>query len=161
QYENLASVVATGPFGVVGDSDASHYFGSAPSVAIEKYTINDPADTAPGPTLPVGTLFRWNYTVTNTGNVPLIGWQATDNQVSGIACPRLFALSPGQKANCFAPGIATAGDHENIATVSATNPLVPGSPPVTASDPAHYFGEQGDIELQKLTNGEDANAAPG
>ena len=38
QYENIGSVVATSPTGPVSDSDASHYFGAAPAVDIEKLT---------------------------------------------------------------------------------------------------------------------------
>jgi uncharacterized repeat protein (TIGR01451 family) len=59
-----------------------------------------------------------------------------------------------------ASGTATAGQYENIATVTAT---VSGGGPVSDSDISHYFGSttEGSIDIEKATNGHDADSAPG
>ena len=51
------------------------------------------------------------------------------------------------------------GQHENIGTVTATTPGGTVVPPVT--DPANYFGVQGGIDIEKTTNGVDADLPPG
>ena len=140
------------------DSDASHYFGANQAVTIEKFTNLDPADTPTGPLLAVGDPVTWRYLITNTGNLPLINWQPTDNQGASVACPLLFFLVPGQTITCFSGGTVRAGQYANIGTVNASGPAGPVPP---ATDPAHYFGAQGNIQIEKLTNGEDADQAPG
>src|SRR5262249_57911443 len=63
--------------------------------------------------------------------------------------------------NCSGSGTATAGQYENIGTVTANPPT--GSA-VTASDPSHYYGDtplQAGITIKKYTNGDDADTAPG
>ena len=55
-------------------------------------------------------------------------------------------------------GRAEPGQYENLGTVSATS--LAGTV-VEDEDLSHYFGIQGDIEVEKSTNGEDADAAPG
>src|SRR5947209_5028641 len=64
--------------------------------------------------------------------------------------------------HCSGNGTATAGQYENIGTVTA-NP--PSGPAVTASDPSHYYGvtppQPACITIKKYTNGEDADVAPG
>jgi uncharacterized repeat protein (TIGR01451 family) len=161
QYENTGSVTGTAPTGTVQDSDVSHYFGAEPDVAIQKFTNGEDANTPTGPLAPVGEPVFWRYQVTNTGNVPLVGWQPTDDQGIPVACPRLGLLFPGQTVNCRASGIAEEGQYTNVADVSATTPAIPGGAPVTDSDPSNYFGIQGTIDLEKLTEGEDADEPPG
>ncbi len=86
QYENVGSVTGTDAIGtVVSDSDASHYYGEQPSIALEKYTGQDPADTPTGPLFGIGETVTWIYELTNTGNVP-VTWGVTDNQVRRRAC---------------------------------------------------------------------------
>ena len=162
QYENTGSVTGTAADGtLVQDSDASHYFGAAPSVVIEKSTNQFPADTPPGPQIAVGGPVTWQYRVTNNGNVPLVDWQPTDSRGEAVACPRLVLLFPGRSVTCIASGTAQAGQYTNIATVTAHSAVDPSAPPVTATDPSHYFGVQGAIDLEKATNGLDADAPPG
>ena len=160
QYENVGSVSGTDAIGtVVSDSDASHYFGEQPSITIEKYTGQDPADTPTGPFFGIGETVTWIYEVTNTGNVPLT-WSVTDNQAGVVlACPRLGILQPGQSVYCSASAPAEVGQHENIGTVNSTTTGGTPVPPVT--DPANYFGVQGGIDIEKTTNGVDADLPPG
>ena len=102
QYENIGSVTGTDAIGtVVSDSDASHYFGEQPSITIEKYTGQDPADTPTGPLFGIGETVTWIYEVTNTGNVPLT-WER-DRQ-PGRRRARLPAAGhpqPGQSVFCM------------------------------------------------------------
>ena len=162
QYENTGSVVGTSPTGPVQDSDASHYFGEAPSVDIEKSTNLQDADDPPGPLITVGGRVLWRYLVTNTGNVPL-RWVVTDDQAPFTFCPRLLFIVPGQSIACFSQGTAEPGQYANIGEVVGTSP---SGQQVTDEDPSHYFGVQGGISIVKSTGPaggpfEDANTPPG
>ncbi len=159
QYENLGAVTAafaaTGE--TVSDSDPSHYFGSAPAIEIEKATNGEDADAAPGPYIPEGDPVTWTYVVTNTGNVTLTDVAVTDDQGVVVSCPQT-TLAVGESMTCTASGIAVAGQYANIGTVSGTPPV---GAAVSDEDPSHYFGSAPAIEIEKATNGEDADAAPG
>ena len=160
-YENVATATGTDELGQpVADSDPSHYFGEDPSVDIEKFVNGADADEAPGVFIAAGESVAWTYQVTNTGNVPL-RWTVTDNVPGALACPRLLFISPGQTVFCFGRFGARAepGLHENIGTVVGTSPFTDQT--VDDDDPANYFGVQGGIHLEKLTNDEDADEAPG
>ena len=160
QYENIATVTGTDELDVdVQADDPSHYFGEQASVTLEKYTGTDPADTATGPLFSVGDTVTWIYEITNTGNVP-VTYQLTDNPAPaiGIACTRLLFIQPGQTIFCHASAPAEAGQHQNVASVVAT---APSGPLLPVTDPANYFGVQGGIDIEKLTNGEDADEPPG
>lgn len=160
QYTNNATVTAQSLSGVtVTNSDPSHYFGAAPGVEIEKSTNGEDADSAPGPSIPVGDDVFWAYVVTNTGNVTLHSWDVTDDQVTEIRCPRPFIL-PGGRVTCTATGRSSVGQHENTATVTASSALLPGRT-VTDSDPSHYFGADPGVDIEKSTNAFDADSAPG
>ncbi len=159
QYENLGAVTAafaaTGE--TVSDSDPSHYFGSAPAIEIEKATNGEDADAAPGPYIKVGDAVTWTYVVTNTGNVTLTDVAVTDDQGVVVSCPQA-TLAVGESMSCTASGTAVAGQYANIGAVSGTPPV---GAAVTDEDPSHYFGSAPAIEIEKATNGEDADAAPG
>ena len=161
QYENVATVDGEDPLGtVVQDSDSSHYFGTNPMIDIEKSTNGEDADAAPGPLVGVGDPVTWTYTVTNTGNLPLT-FEVTDDELSGrIRCPRLILL-PGRTAECSAsaPGGAEPDQYENLGTVEGTT--LRSGQVVDDSDPSHYFGVEGAIDLEKLTNSVDADQPPG
>jgi LPXTG-motif cell wall-anchored protein len=55
-------------------------------------------------------------------------------------------------------GSATVGQYENIATVTGTPPA---GPDVTDTDLSHYFGAAPAVDIEKLTNGEDADTSTG
>ncbi len=158
-YENNASVTATSPTGQVQDSDASHYFGEDPAIDIEKSTNGQDADTAPGPVIAVGDPVAWTYVITNTGNVPL-AWSVTDDQLPTVDCPGLPIIVPGQTITCSGPAGATAqaGPYANVGTVEGVSP---SGAVVGDTDPSHYFGAVGGIDIEKFTNGIDVVQPPG
>ncbi|WP_308291683.1 DUF7507 domain-containing protein [Microbacterium jejuense] len=187
QYANTGTVTGTGPATTdvdgetvpsdeVTDSDLSHYFGANPAIDIEKATNDEDADEPTGPLVPVGGGVEWTYVVTNTGNVPLTNVTVTDDRVepTDIDCDETGGntvpgpLAPGSSVTCVATGAATAGQYANLGAVTATGPEttdVDGEPvpgvEVGDDDPSHYFGAAPAIDIEKATNGQDADQAPG
>ena len=177
QYENLGTVTGVDPTQLeVSDDDPSHYFGVQPAVDIEKATNGRDADEATGPNITVGGEVRWTYAVTNTGNVPVTNVTVTDDLVAAadIDCDGTGGnvvagpLAPDDSFTCVATGTATAGQYENTGTVAGTGPEttdIDGNPvvgaTVTDDDPSHYFGIQPAVDIEKATNGQDADEAPG
>ena len=142
------------------DNDPSHYFGVASAISIEKYTNGADADLITDPDVPilrVGDTVDWIYVVTNEGNVPIPGWAVTDSDIGTVACTRQV-LGVGASAICHASGIVTQGNYENIATVNATD--IVGNA-LTDTDPSHYIGVLPAIDIEKATNGQDADQPPG
>ncbi len=159
QYANLGLATGTPPGGLpdAGDSDPSHYYGAAPSLDLEKHTNGQDADDTPGPYIPVGDAVLWEYAVTNTGNVELTGVTVNDD-VLGPVCT-IDTLAPGATETCTANSTAEEGQYANLGTATGTPP---GSlPDVSDTDPSHYFGSAPAIDLEKHTNGADADSAPG
>jgi uncharacterized repeat protein (TIGR01451 family) len=66
-------------------------------------------------------------------------------------------LSVGEVWTLEATGNASCGQYENEGSVTGDY----GSTTVNDSDLSHYFGECPDIDIEKATNGEDADTAPG
>jgi uncharacterized repeat protein (TIGR01451 family) len=162
QYENEGSV--TGDYGsaTVNDSDLSHYFGECPDIDIEKATNGEDADTAPGPGVMEGDVVTWTYVVTNTGNVNLSNIQVSDDMLGSITNIIDHGdgddiLSVGESWTLEATGTASCGQYENEGSVTGDYNDVS----VNDSDLSHYFGECPDIDIEKATNGEDADTAPG
>lgn len=158
QQQNVATATGNpvGGGGAVSDQDPVHYFGQHhAAIALEKRVQGEDADLAPGPGVRVGAALDWHFVVTNTGDVPLSDVAASD--VIAVACPKT-ALAAGESMTCTASGAALAGQQSNLGAAIGTPPC---GPPVTAFDPAHYYGRTPAIALQKLTNGEDADVPPG
>ena len=59
---------------------------------------------------------------------------------------------------CTASGVAAAGQYANIGSVTAVDPF---GTPVNDTDPSHYFGAAPGIDIEKATNGVDADNPPG
>lgn len=101
-YANVATVVAksklTGKS--VEATDSSGYYGSAPSISLD---VVGPE----GPVL-VGTTFRWSFTVSNTGNVPLAAVVVREDGATVGNCD-LGVLDPGQTVVCILDEIAALG----------------------------------------------------
>ena len=159
QYANSATVTGTPPGGLdpVTDSDPSHYYGADPAVSLEKHTNGLDADEPPGPSILIGDLVSWSYMVANLGNVPLSGVAVVDDGGVEVSCPET-ELAEGGSTVCTASAIAEAGQYANTAVVEASPPV--GSV-VTAQDMSHYFGVLPGVTIEKRTNGEDADVAPG
>jgi hypothetical protein len=161
QYDNGAEVFAMAPggLGAVEDWDISHYFGASPSIEIKKFTIGAEDDTAPGPYIPVGTPIWWEYIVTNNGDVALANVTVTDSDPEVIISCGNTTLEPGQTMECWADGIATAGQYSNTAIATGDPPGGLGT--VAADDAGHYFGGNASIKIEKYTNSQDADTPPG
>ena len=169
-YANLGSVSATDPLGQnVSDTDPSHYLGIIDDITLEKSTNTVDADLPPGPALAIGAPVNWTYAVSNNGNAPLQGLTVTDDQ--GVV--PVYTSGDDNGNNLLdsnetwlftASGTAQAGQYRNLATAKAVSVDVNGiTEEVEAEDPSHYFGgaSQPAISIEKLTDGEDADAAPG
>jgi uncharacterized repeat protein (TIGR01451 family) len=154
QYANLGTVTATLPDeSVSGASDPSHYFGQL--LVLQKATNGQDADLPPGPTVMPGSPVTWTYTVTNPGPATVTGLAVTDDQLGAVSCPQT-TLAAGASVTCTANGTAQAGQYANLGTATAQ---LPAGGTVTATDLSHYFGNV--IDLQKATNGQDADLPPG
>jgi hypothetical protein len=157
----------------VVDSDTSNHFGVEVEVAIEKTTNGQDADSGPGPMVEVGSTVTFDYAVTNPGDAGLTSLVVVDdNGTPGSSgddfqpAPVLngvFNTGDTNQDNTLdttetwrytASRTATAGQHTNTGRVTATSAL---GPQVTASDVSNHFGVDGQISLQKATNGIDAD----
>ena len=76
QYSNIGTVTGN-PVDATGadiagitdatDTDPSNHFGATAGINVVKSTNGQDANTAPGPTLAVGSTATFTYVVTNTG----------------------------------------------------------------------------------------------
>jgi hypothetical protein len=107
-----------------------------PAVKIKKSTNGDDADSAPGPSVLVGSAVTWLYIVTNTGTINLTNIVVTDDRGVSVKCVNQTMLAAGQTMTCSGSGVATLGQYSNIGSVSAAS----ASGPVDDSDPSHYLG---------------------
>jgi hypothetical protein len=185
-YENTGTVVGRGPDTVdvdghdvagaeVSDHDLSHYHAVAPSVDVEKATNTFDADAAPGPSVAVGDPVRWTYVVTNSGTTALRDLVVSDDKVDAadIDCngtdSNIVAgpLAAGDSFTCTATGTAVAGQYENTGSVRASGPEsvgpdgLPVGTTVQDDDLSHYRAAVVEIDIEKATNGHDADQAPG
>jgi hypothetical protein len=176
QYENTGTVVGDAPDGSQpSDEDPSHHTGVEPAVDIEKSTNTVDADEPTGPLVLVGNPVRWTYVVTNTGNTDLTDVTVTDDQIdaSEIDCgdgTNVVAgpLAPDESFTCTATGVAAADQYENTGEVVGDGPETTDEngdpvPPqqVSDEDPSHHFGAAPAVDIEKSTNGEDADQGPG
>ncbi|KZX51223.1 hypothetical protein A3709_10355 [Halioglobus sp. HI00S01] len=171
QYTNVGIALAVpaaedpnNPSSVVGDFDLSHYFGASPGIAIEKFTNGIDADTPDAATrIPIGDPVEWGYVIINTGNAALEDVAVTDNRgevpvyKSGDDNNNSL-LDVGEQWLYEAQGVAASGLYANIGSAFGRDPL--GSV-VEDEDPSHYFGFENAINVEKSTNGEDADVPPG
>jgi len=161
--ENIQMVVAlTGSTVEVRSMDRGSGATNTPGearVTLEKATNGEDADRPPGPSIPVGDPVAWTYVVANVGDVVLSGIGVTDDQGVVVGCPST-TLAPGESMTCTASDLAVAGQYANVGSVAAVDP---DGQPVGADDASHYFGVDGaaSIDIEKSTNGQDADKAPG
>jgi uncharacterized repeat protein (TIGR01451 family) len=167
QYVNIATVTGDPPagFAPVMDSDTSHYFGSITDVSLTKLTNGVDVDIAPIPFILVGDEVTWSYIVENTGNLPINEILVTDSDADlVITCDTTVLadgyLEPGVSMTCTATGIAIEGSYNNTGAVEAV-PFGFETETLTDSDASAYFGANPSISIEKSTNGQDADEAPG
>jgi len=164
QYANIGTVTAEDPVGgQVTDNDPSHYFGIEPGIELEKLTNGLDSDAAPGETLVVGETVTWTYVISNTGDVDLSNLSLTDNQEGVIAIPAAGSITGDDGDGVFEPGeiweitqtgTAVSGLYTNLGTVTGDDP---NGDPVMDTDPSNYTGDTPAIEIEKHTNGQDAD----
>jgi uncharacterized repeat protein (TIGR01451 family) len=141
-------------------------------IRIEKATNGQDADAGTGPYIAVGGTVTWSYTATNLGDTPISNVVVTDDNgtpgdptddfhpafTGGDTNPANGLLDPAEIWIYQATGTAVAGQYENIATVTGTPPV---GDDVSDNDYSHYFGTNPGITIEKATNGQDADSAPG
>ena len=144
-------------------------FVTHPAIIIKKYVNGQDADTTPGPTLLTTVPVTWTYIITNTGDVTLTNISLSDDKLGKVVCP-LIELAPGQSMLCKATGNVTAGQYANLGTVTGYDQLISNCVypsicdivPLTASDPAHYYGAGPQLVLAKsVTPSAPTAIAPG
>ena len=137
------------------------FFDPQPDIVVEKATNGDDADNTAGPVLALNDPVTWTYQITNTGNVTLTNITLVDDVEGTITCGFTELAPFGGTGTCIHTDFAQTGDYENNATVTGTPEIGP-STPITDTDPSHYtVPSEPRIELNKLTNGDDADATTG
>jgi hypothetical protein len=134
-------------------------------IHIEKSTNGQDADSPPGPILTPGDPVTWEYYVMNPGTALVSNIVLMDSQLGSIPCPKTV-LDIGESMTCVANGTVMEGQYMNIGNVTGVANAVGNTPepePVSAIDPSHYFGItlSNAIDIEKATNGEDADSPPG
>ena len=145
-YSNIATVSAVYLTTTVTATDASSYFGAAPSMTVDKRT-----NGSDGPQIAVGSAITWTYLVTNTGNVAIDGLTVVDDKGVSVTCPKT-TLAIGEAITCTGSGTAAVGSYENKGTARAN---FQGTV-VSAEDASQYFGVLASITISKTTNGSDS-----
>ncbi|MEM9273463.1 MAG: hypothetical protein AAGA80_10945, partial [Cyanobacteria bacterium P01_F01_bin.143] len=157
QYDNIGTVTGDSDGVPVEAEDPSSYFGIAPEIDIDKVTNGDD-----GLNIPLGDAITWTYTVTNTGNVEIENVVLSDDILGTITGPDSGddnndgILQITETWIYTATGTAIAGQYNNIGTVTGDSDGVP----VEAEDPSSYFGTEPEIEIDKVTNGDDGLNIP-
>ncbi len=170
-HSNAVMVTARDVLGIaVSDQDVSHHFGIDGRIELEKQANGENADQAPGPVVLVGDPVTWTFRVQNIGNVALGNVSVTDDQTD--VTPQFQSgddnsngqLDVGETWIYMAQGTAEPDQYTNVGTATAQI-LDLGGLPLDAfamdADPSNYFGVDGKVNLEKLTNAEDADQAPG
>ena len=158
QYVNAAIAVALDPFGTpVASDDPSHYFGAEGGISVFKYTNGLDANEPPGPNRLIGDEVVWTYDVVNTGNTALNGIVLEDDILGTITCPQ-DTLGVGRRCDARPPASPNG----------ASTPTPPPSPASTRSrspTPTTIRRTTSacciDIDIEKSTNGEDADDPTG
>jgi hypothetical protein len=120
---------------IAGNANASHHR----AIGLTKLVNGQEARTPPGPMLEVGSEVTFTYIVKNFTDWPLSNVKVTDDQGYSVYCPA-DSLGARKTMECEAVAIVEAGQHKNVATVTANL----GKRAVMAKDRARYFGKKKD-----------------
>jgi uncharacterized repeat protein (TIGR01451 family) len=167
---NTASVVGSFGSAEVTASDPAVYVGSASSVSLVKRVNANDADTAgAAANVSIGDAVTWEYTITNSGDEPLVNLVLADDKESAVnldaahcaalsVTSSLSQLNPGDTLVCAFTGTALPGLYTNTGRITASG-FWSGNA-VTANDPANYLAPTAapSIALVKKVNGQDANS---
>jgi hypothetical protein len=123
--------------------------GTAAAIRVLKLTNGSDNDTAPGPTLPVGSTATFTYLVTNPGNAPLVNVAVLDDNGTPANPADDFTptftggdnnangtLDPSETWTYTAARIVTPGQYTNTGTVTGSG----GGSTVTSSNVDNHFG---------------------
>ncbi len=137
-------------------------------IQIEKSTNGADADVAGGADVPIiapGGVVTWTYEVTNDGDAALTNVIVIDdregtisNIVSRVGGNQDDTLDPGETWTYEETGTAQTGAYENKATVTGSTSA---NIEVMAMDLSHYLGAAPQIDIEKSTNGADADLSNG
>ena len=143
----------------------------------------DDPDAGDAPEIMPGDAVNWTYDVTNTGGANLVDVLVTDDQGVPVTCPGgnpIPNLAPGASLTCTANGVAddvlntifTTVDgmcgarpdtlYANVGEAAGTAPDSAGALPdamVSDTDPSHYCNPRPSVDIEKATNGVDADSA--
>lgn len=140
-----------------------------PGIDLQKLTNGQDADFPPGPTVEPGAPVTWEFVVTNTGSMRLVNVKVVDDREGLVECPK-SVLNRGESMTCVAVGVAPEEadwpflyNNEGQVTANTRSGL-----PVSDYDPSHYVVQGGiepppeaSLDLEKATNGDDADLPPG
>ena len=173
QYVNIGTAAGQYNGQPVSDDDPAHYFGGFAGISITKLTNGADADNPPGPGIIVGTPVNWSYEIGNAGNTPIRELLVSDDQGVAVAAVdaapadgyndgdlnRNQLLDPDETWLYAGSSTAQPGQYANIGSVTGIDNFF--NQPVSDQNASHYFGATPNIHIVKLTNGQDANVAPG
>lgn len=128
-----------------------------PAVDIMLSVNGEDADNPTGPLVLEGDTVTLEYKVTNTGDEDLVGVQVNDTVQGPITCAT-DTLAVGAMTTCTIEVTAIGGQFSSVGSVVASDG---DGTQVEAFDPGNYFGGTAIINVEKATNGIDADAAPG
>jgi len=144
--------------GDVGVLDAGLICKYCAQLHMLKYTNNvlveNPEDI---PQIKVGDTVTWKYVIYNDSTkLTIDNIVVTDDKEGNITCPQT-SLEPGESMECTKSGVAKEGAYTNIGRVTGEAP----DKNVTDEYPSNYYGYIASIDIEKLTNGEDADSGSG
>jgi hypothetical protein len=173
QYANIGTVTANYNSIQVSESDPSHYFAestSDPVIVIEKY-VWDGSDwqAANSPTGPILTSdvdpVEFKIEVINISDQELENIYVTDSETSSLyhdqtystPCTPTDPLPVSDRFTCYTKLPWQEGQQTNTASVTAKYNTMD----VADNDDANYLGAKTAINIEKSTNGQDADTKPG
>ena len=163
QIQNMGSVTGQSSCSEVRAEDPGYYFGGTtedpnPSITIRKLTNSDDTQAAPGKSLLLGSAVRWDFIVTNTGQVKVDNIQVKDDKEGAVSCPKT-SLAIGESMTCTKTGSVKACQYSNVGSVTGTSPA---GKVASSSDTSWYFGQTSPaLQVKTYTNGQDANTGAG
>ncbi|HSK75421.1 MAG TPA: hypothetical protein VLQ45_03105 [Thermoanaerobaculia bacterium] len=132
--------------------------GKGPGIRVDKLVNGIEADVPTGPKVPVGNSVRWEYIVTNTGDVPLVDITVVDDPAIEISCPQ-DTLEPGESMSCTASETSAACQRRNLVTAAG---WTAEGVKVDDDDVSYYYGEEkGFLDVEAYVGTDDADLPPG
>lgn len=154
-YQNTATADGVSEGEDVTASDTWYGFGATTGISVVKTGNGQTAESADEAVeVPAGADVTFNYTVTNTGNVPVTGLELVDSEIGAVTTvvsPAGFdgTLAAGLSVVYTGTGPVAAGAYSNTATATGTQ----NGGEVSASDEWFGFGVTAALSVVKTGNG--------